>query len=90
MKALYNLGKVRRGIICGLDHSDKYYRQDCNTGEKQDKSNQHSENRVKRLGDFHVAPSFLSLASILMADSVSPPSCFALLGTCIFSVSSVV
>lgn len=81
MEALDNLGKIRRGIICGLDHSDKYYRQDCNTGEKQNKSCQHSENRVKRFRNFHVAPSFLSLASILMAASVSPPNCFALLST---------
>ncbi len=81
MEALDNLGKIRRGIIGGFDHSDKYYRQDCNTGEKQDKSNQHSENGVEHFGDFHVFPSFLSLASILMAASVSPPNCFALLST---------
>ena len=81
MEALDNLGKVRRGIIGGLDYSDKYYRQDCNSGEKQDKSCQHSENRVKHFGDLHVAPSFLSWASILMAASVSPPNCFALLST---------
>lgn len=81
MESLDNLGKVRRGIIGGFDHSDKYYRQDCNTGKEQDKSCQHSENRVERFGNFHVAPSFLSLASILMAASVSPPNCFALLST---------
>lgn len=81
MEVLNNLSKVRRGIIGGLDHSDKYYRQNCNTGEEQDKACQHSENRVKRFGNFHVAPSFLSLASILMAASVSPPNCFALLST---------
>lgn len=81
MEALDYLGKIRRGIIGGLDYSDKYYRQDCNSGEEEDKSCQHSKNRVKRFGDFHVAPSFLSLASILMAASVSPPNCFALLST---------
>lgn len=81
MESLDNLGKVRRGIIGGLDYSDKDYRQDCNTCEEQDKTCQHSENRVKRFGNFHVAPSFLSLASILMATSMSPPNCFALLIT---------
>lgn len=81
MESLDNLGKIRRGIIGGLDHSDKYYRQDCNSGEEQNKACQHSENRVKRFGNFHVFPSFLSLASILMAASVSPPNCFALLST---------
>ena len=58
MEALNNLGKVRRGIIGGLDHSDKYYRQDCNSGKEKNKSCQHSENRVKRFGNFHVTPSF--------------------------------
>ena len=81
MEALDNLGKVRRGIICGLDHSNKYYRQDCNSDKEQDKSYQHSENRVKRFWDFHVAPSLLSLASNRIADSTLPPSWAALLST---------
>lgn len=81
MEALDYLGKIRRGIIGGLDYSDKYYRQDCNSGEEQNKSCQHSKNRVKRFGNFHLAPSFLLLASILMAASVSPPNSFALLNT---------
>lgn len=41
MDTLDNFGKVRRGIIGGLDHSDKYYRQDRNPGEEQDKACQH-------------------------------------------------
>ena len=90
MKAVDNLGKVRRGIICGLDHSDKYYRQDCNSGKEQDKSYQYAEYRVERFGDFHATPSLLSLASKRIADSTLPPSWAALLSTCIFSVSSVV
>ena len=81
MESLDNLGKVRRGIIDGFGHSDKYYRQDCNAGEEQDESGHNSENWMKRFGNFHVAHSFLSLASILMAASVAPPSCLALLST---------
>ena len=81
MESLDNLGKVRRGVIGGFDHSDKYYRQNCNPGEEQNKAYQHSENRVEHFGNFHVTFSFLSLASILMAASVSPPNCFALLST---------
>ena len=38
MESLDNLGKVRFGIIGGLDHSDKYNRQDCNSDKEQDKS----------------------------------------------------
>ena len=81
MEALYKLGKVRRGIICGLDHSYKDYRQNCNTGEEKDKSYQHSEYRVKHFGYLHVAPSFLSLASNRIADSTLPPSWAALFST---------
>ena len=47
MEALNDLCKVRRGVIGGLDHSNKDYRQDCNTGEEKDKPCQHSENRMK-------------------------------------------
>lgn len=81
MKALDKLGKVRRGIIYSLDHSDKDYRQDSNAGEEQDKSNQHSEYRVEHLGYLHVTPSLLSLASSRIADSTLPPSWAALLST---------
>ena len=81
METLNDLRKVWRGVIGGLDHSDKDYRQNCNTGEEQDKSDKDSEYRMKEFGYPHVAPSLLSLASILMAASVSPPNCFALLST---------
>ena len=90
METLNDLRKVWRGVIGGLDHSDKDYRQNCNTGEEQDKSDKDSEYRMKEFGYPHVAPSLLSLASNLIAASTLPPSWAALLRTCIFSVSSVV
>lgn len=88
MESVNDLCKVRRGIIGGLDQSYKNYCENRNTGEEKDKSYQHSENWVKRFGDFHV--DLLSLASKRIADSTLPPSWAALLSTCIFSVSSVV
>ena len=90
MESLNDLCKVRRGVIGGLDHSDKNYRQNCNSGEKQDKAYKDSEYRMKEFWDSHVAPSLLSLASNRIAASTLPPSWVALFSTCIFSVSSVV
>lgn len=90
MEPLDDLRKVRRGIVGGLDHSDKDYRQNCNTSEEQDKAYEDSENRMKEFGYSHVAPSLLSLASNRIAASTLPPSWAALFSTCTFSVSSVV
>ena len=90
MEALDDFCKVRRGVIGGLDHSDKDYRQDCNTCEEQDKPCHYSENRMKEFWDSHVVPSLLSLANNRIAASTLPPSFAALLSTCTFSVSSVV
>lgn len=90
METFNELRKVRRGVIGGLDHSDKDYRQNCNTGEEKDKPCHYSENRMKEFRYPHVAPSLLSLASNRIAASTLPPSWAALLRTCIFSVSSVV
>lgn len=44
MEALDDFCKVRRGVIGGFDHSDKYYRQDCNTGEEENCTCHYSEN----------------------------------------------
>ena len=90
METFNELRKVWCGVIGGLDHSDKDYRQNCNTGEEENKACQHSENRMKEFRYSHVAPSLLSLASNRIAASTLPPSCRALFNTCTFSVSSVV
>gem|GEM_PF-5888266 len=74
METFNELRKVRRGVIGGLDHSDKDYRQDCNTCEEQDKPCHYSQNWMKEFRYSHVAPSLLSLAINRMAASTLPPS----------------